>query len=226
MPMYSWRQSPPQEVQFGQRAHEREMEVEMDLLRSGTCEGLPKTPLLDKKGKLINAWKGNKRQMCPGNRGQGRNYPRTAGDRESAVQAKPGEVRARQGLSPSVGDGAQIPAQSRNPCTNSYIYGSQFSGDRQWWQRTCKDAKTNVGVRNDCRNPHRVAADSFPSFPELNYSWKPGKIPVGFGCSISEQGTCRQWCEVFNLPSSSKRGGEENLSLLEWRIGLKPSRTP
>lgn len=33
-----------------------------------------------------------------------------------------------------------------------------------------KDAKTNVGVRNDCRNPHRVAADSFPSFPELNYS--------------------------------------------------------
>lgn len=59
--------------------------------------------------------KGSKRQMCPGNRGQGRNYPQTAGDRESAVQAKPGEVRAWQGLSPAVGDRAEIPAQGRNP---------------------------------------------------------------------------------------------------------------
>lgn len=71
-----------------------------------------------------------KRQMCPGNGGQGRNYPRTEGGRESAVQAKPGEVRAWQGLSPSVGHGAEIPAESRNPRTHGLSAGE----DRQWWQ--------------------------------------------------------------------------------------------
>lgn len=198
------------------------MKVKMELLGSGTCEGLPKTPLLGRKGKLINAWKGSKRQTCPGNRVQERNYPQTAGDRESAVQEKPGERRARQGLSPSVGDTTEIPRKSRNP----YTHGSQcWQGETLVAENLFSDGKTILGVRKACRNPHRVAADSFPSLPELNNSWISGKVAAGFRCSISEQGTHRQWCQVFSLPFSSKREGEEKLLLLEWGMGLKSSRT-
>lgn len=119
------------------------MKVKMELLGSGTCEGLPKTPLLDRKGKLINAWKGSKRQTCPGNRVQGKNYPQTAGDRESAVQEKPGEGRARQGLSPSVGDTTEIPTKSRNP----YTHGSQcWQGQTVVAENLFSDGKTSLGV--------------------------------------------------------------------------------
>lgn len=105
--------------------------------------------------------------MCPGNRVQGRNYPQTAGGRESAAQEKPGEVRARQGMSPSVGDRTEIPTKSRNP----YTRGSQcWQGQTVVAENLFSDGKTILGVRNACRNPHRAAADSLPSLPELNNS--------------------------------------------------------
>lgn len=125
--------------------------------------------------------------MCPGNRGQGRNYPQTAGDRESAVQAKPGEVRAWQGLSPAVGDRAEIPAQGRNPykeqkslqraeipaqsrnlCTEQkllHLWVSAWQGQTVVAENLFSEGKTILGVRNACKNPHRVPT----LFPEINY---------------------------------------------------------
>lgn len=112
--------------------------------------------------------KGSKRQMCPGNRGQGRNYPQTAGDRESAVQAKPGEVRAWQGLSPAVGDRTEIPAQGRNPYKEQkllHLWVSAWQGQAGMAENLFSEGKTILGVRNACKNPHRVPT----LLPEINY---------------------------------------------------------
>lgn len=202
--------------------------MKMEVLGWGTGEGLPKNSLLDEKGKLINAWKRSKGQMSPGKQRSGEELPT---DSRRQGKCSSGKTRRREGtpgLVPISGGQGRNPYKERKSLQRAEIpalMGLSAGQDRQWWQITRSQmGKPSRVWENACRNQHRIAADSFPSLPELNYNWKPGKIPAGFRCSMFEQGRHRQWWDFFNLPFSSKWGGEENLSLLEWGIELKSSR--
>lgn len=162
------------------------MEVKMEVLGWATGEGLPK----------ILCWMRRENWLIPENAARGRcvlgtevrggithRQQETGKAQFRQSQEKWGHGRAcihQWGTGQKSLQRAEIPAENRNPCTHE---SQCWAGQTVVAENLFSDGKTILGVRNACRNEHRIAADSFPSLAELNYSWKPGKIPAGFRCS-------------------------------------------